>query len=732
MKPYGALSFARSPIERGYTNRILKINLSDRSLTVEEVPAEMRERFVGGRGYCVKLVFDATDTGTRFDSPDNVLALAGGPFCGETAFPGTGKFIAGAISPLTGTFCDSNVGGHFFALVKLSGFDAISIFGKAGAPVMVFIDGDGSEVRIQEAPREEASLLKAEEVFDQWKGQGERRNVAILTTGKGAATTYFGCLNSIYYDVKRKRCRSKQAGRGGMGTVMRDKGLWGIVVRNNTSKAVANRPAEIQRLRAAGNQLRDVIHEVDPKAMRMFAQGTTSLIDMMNASDILPVNNYQFGRSDESAKVSGEVFEKHFFQQGMPDGCFPGCTLACTKGCDGHVLTTGPLQGTTVAVDGPEYETAAAVTNLGIFDPHFMLDYSWYCDEYGMDTISAGVTIAFLQEAYERGYLTREDTDGLALEWGSVEAVSVLLHRMADGRGFASHAGRGVRYMKRWIAERCAARTGRAFEEVHGELSDFGMECKGLEFSLYVTKESLAQQGGYGFALKGAQHDEAWLIALDQIRNELPTFELKARALKWFPLFRTWFNVAGLCKLPWIDVRHPEAKNTAEPAKNLPTVAYYLELVNATLGERKTLEDLLLESERVYTLHKLFNLRRGCGTREHDRIPLRAMAPVFLNEFLSRKAYYEKVLKETTGQDLSHKTDAEKLRMLQEHRRAQYEKLSEAVYAEKGYDSDGIPLRSTLMRLGFHEPEYLALVDRACGQGRAQPPVPVSAKKLAN
>jgi aldehyde:ferredoxin oxidoreductase len=350
-----------------------------------------------------------------------------------------------------------------------------------------------------------------------------------------------------------------------------------------------------------------------------------------------------------------------------------------------------------------------------------------------MDTISTGVTIAFLQEAYERGYLTREDTDGLALEWGSVEAVSLLIHRMAEGKGFAGHAGRGVKCMKSWIAERCAARTGRASEEIRRELSDFGMECKGLEFSLYVTKESLAQQGGYGFALKGAQHDEAWLIALDQIRNEMPTFELKAKALKWFPLFRTWFNVAGLCKLPWIDVRHPEAKNTAEPAKNLPTVAYYLDLVSATLGEPRTLEDLLLESERVYTLHKLFNLRQGCGARKDDRIPLRAMAPVFLNEFLSRKAYYEKVLKEFAAEDLSQKTDAEKLRMLQEHRRAQYEKLCDAVYAEKGYDASGIPLRSTLVRLGFLEPGYLAIAERACSQGSAaQRLVPVGTKKLAN
>jgi len=712
MKVFASLHYTPVRPEKGYTDRILRIDLSQNHLSIWEVPEEMRRRFVGGRGYCLRLVFDGTHAGTRHDSPENVLALAGGPFCGETAWVGTGKFIAGTISPLTGSFCDSNVGGHFFPLVKLSGFDAVSITGKSAAPVMVLVDGDRGEVEIVEAPSAHGSLLEAETLLEGWKGEGDVRNVAFIATGKGAGTTLFGCINSVYYDVKRKRCRSKQAGRGGTATVMAGKGLWGMVVRNNRSRAQANRPAAIEGVRWAGNALRKVIREEDPKAMRMFAQGTTSLMEMMNAVECLPINNYQYGRSEETVKVSGDVFEQRYFNQGMPDGCYPGCNLACTKGCDGFTLETGPFKGRTVAVDGPEYETAAAVTNLGIFDPAFMMEYSWYCDEYGIDTISAGVTMAFLMEAWERGYLTAEDTGGLELKFGSREAAAALLHDMAEGTGFGPRAGTGVRLLKAWIAERAAARQNRSAPEIVRELARFGMECKGLEFSLYKTKESLAQQGGYGFALKGAQHDEAWLIALDQVRNEMPTFEDKARALLWFPLFRTWFNVAGLCKLPWIDVRHPEARHTDEPAKNMPTVAYYLEMVNSTLGTNKTIEDLLRESERAYTLHKLFNLRQGFGTREHDAIPLRAMSPVFPNEFQSRREYYEKKLTEA-GLDLQGKTDEEKLRLLQEFRRAQYEKLCDVVYAEKGYDADGIPLKSTLLRLGFQEPHYLAILEQA-------------------
>jgi aldehyde:ferredoxin oxidoreductase len=713
MKTFGSIQYTPAKVEKGYTDRILRIDLSSHTLSVEEVPEEMRRRLVGGRGYCLQLVFDGTVEETRYDSPENILALAGGPFCGETAYVGTGKFIAGTISPLTGTFCDSNVGGHFFPLVKLSGFDAVAISGRSADKVMVLIDGDRGEVRIQEAPSEHGSLLEVDDLLEAWKGEGQVRNVAILTTGKGAENTWFGCLNSIYFDPKRKRGRAKQAGRGGTGTVMTAKGLWGIAVRNNRSKSLANLPVDVERLRKVGNRLRGVIREVDPTALRMAKQGTTSLIDMMNAAHILPINNYQYNQSEETAKISGDVFEKEYFEQGVPDGCFPGCNLACTKGCDAHVLTTGPHAGRKVAVDGPEYETAAAITNLGIFDPVYIMDYAWYCDEYGVDTISAGVTMSFLFEAFEQGLLTEEDTGGLPLRWGEPEEVSALFHAMCEGKGFGKVAGHGIRFLKGWVAERAAERTGRDAQEILGELSKFGMECKGLEFSMYGTKESLAQQGGYGFALKGPQHDEAWLISLDQIRNEMPSFEQKARALNWFPLFRTWFNLAGLCKLPWIDVRHPEAQFTEIPARNIPTAEYYVELVNATLGTEKTLDDLVLESEVSYTLHKLFNLRQGVGSRKDDTIPLRAMAPVYMNEFLDRKEYYEKYLTESASMDIQGKTDDEKLELLQEFRRLQYQKLCDAVYEAKGWDQDGIPRKSTLMRLGFHDTRYVEIVDRA-------------------
>lgn len=709
-----SIDYQKVKVVKGYTDRLLEIDLTTKKMNIKEIPLETKKIFLGGRGYCLKLVYDGTSASTRYDSPENVLAFAGGPFCGESGFAGTGKFIIGSISPLTKTFCDSNVGGYFFPLVKNAGFDAISITGKSEQNVIVFIDDEKGTISIQDAPETESAIFEAEKLIDMWRGDSKPSSVSFVNGGIGSKNTNFGCINSIYYDVRRKRCRAKQAGRGGMGTIMREKGLWGLVVKSDLTKGASNQPVDKTRLREAGKNLRNVLRERDPKELRLAKQGTTSLLDIMNANEILPVNNYKFGSDDREKEISGKIFESRIFGQKHPDGCFAGCNLACTKGCEQHTLTTGPFAGETVAVDGPEYETAAAVTNLGIFDIPAILEYAWYCDEYAIDSISTGVGIAFLIEAYHQGHLTKEDTDGLELKFDDKDTLFNLLHKMASGEpGFPKKVCRGIRYMKGWIADRASSRNGHSRSDVLKELDQFGMETKGLEFSMYITKESLAQQGGYGFALKGPQHDEAWLIALDQIKNEMPTFEQKASALRWFPLFRTWFNIVGLCKLPWIDVRHPDAAATEDPSKNMPTVELYLELVNSTLGTEKTLDDLLTESERSYLLHKLINLRQGFGTREHDKIPLRAMAPVFLDEFNNRKEYYKAYLRETVGIDVASKSDEELLKALQDYRKNQYEILTDSVYKEKGYDKNGVPTDETLTRLGFDDEEYFEIVKEA-------------------
>ena len=224
-------------------------------------------------------------------------------------------------------------------------------------------------------------------------------------------------------------------------------------------------------------------------------------------------------------------------------------------------------------------------------------------------------------------------------------------------------------------------------------------------------QQPLAQQGGYGFSLKGPQHDEAWLIFIDQLYKEIPTFKMKAAALKWFPLIRTWFNAVGLCKLPWIDVRHPEAANTENPAQNYPTLEYYAQYLNSTTGSNKTIKDILEDSERLQLLQKLINLRHGKGTRSSDQIPLRAMGPAYINEYKARADYYDLWLKDHTGEEELPKDQKDRHHNLMELRRQAYQRLCDAVYQEKGYTSEAVPFPETLERFSLMDDQALALLE---------------------
>ncbi len=689
----------------GYTDRILRVDLGKQEITIQELPPDFKNKYVGGRGYALKLIWDGTTRETHYDSPENILVMSSGPLGNEPAFPGTGKFIVGTISPLTDTFIDSNIGGHFGPILKRAGFDALAVSGISKKDVVILVDGDAQTISIAEAPAydkeiDDGALSFGERLLKDVNNGELSDSLAAVTAGKGACNARFGIVNSLFFDVRRKRIRSKQAGRGGTGTVMRYKRLRGVVARSSLSVVNGNNAIDKEGVRQAGSKLKAVVSKCDTQQLNLSAWGTTGLSEYMDKFHLFPINNYQYGQSPESPRLFAQVFLDKYFSKKIPDGCYYGCNLACAKGSENVELTRGPKAGKVVNIDGPEYETVGAVSCMGIFDPQFVMEYNWYCDEYGIDTISTGVTISFFMECFQRGFLNADDV-GYELTFGNTEAVDRLLHEIADGRGFGKVVGQGIARGKKWVAQKHASRNGTSGDAVMAELNKFGMEVKGLEFSMYITKESLAQQGGYGFALKGPQHDEAWLIFIDQVHKELPTLEDKANALKWFPLIRTWFNATGLCKLPWIDVRNPEAASTAEPSKNLPTLAYYLAYLNATTGSNKTLQDVLDDSERLYVLQKLINLRHGKGTRASDQIPWRAIGPAYFNEYEARAEYYDEWLKQQLGDNKIPASPEQRHELLMKKRVEAYQHLCDIVYEKKGFTSEGIPKHETVEKFGL-------------------------------
>jgi aldehyde:ferredoxin oxidoreductase len=468
-----------------------------------------------------------------------------------------------------------------------------------------------------------------------------------------------------------------------------------------------NHPVDANRIRRAGGELTREVILFDKSQCHMREVGTAHLTEIMDDYDLLPVHNYRFGSHPETHRIASDKF-KAVFTQGVADGCSLGCDMACAKAVDGHVLRTGPDQGKSVVVDGPEYETVSCCgSNLGIFEPWAIVEINYYCDQYGLDTISFGTLMAFVMECYEAGVLDKKRTGGLELGFGAVEGTLEVLHQMARGEGFGAIAGQGVRRMKQILAERFGA--DPAF------LQDIGMEAKGLEYSGYISKESLAQQGGYGIALKGPQHDEAWLIFMDMVNKQIPTFEDKAEALHYFPMWRTWFGLNGLCKLLWNDVEPEDNAESEAPAKVPKHVQGYCEFVAGMTGKEVTPDDLITQSERVYNFQRIFNLKMGYGRREHDAIPHRAQGPVTAEEYESRQERYDKQLKEEAGLDPERMSLDEKRAALRKHREERYEKLLDAVYQRRGWTRDGIPTIAKARALGIDKVEGLVELLRANG-----------------
>jgi len=691
-------------VDKGYTNRTLYVNLSENAIKEKPVTQMMKDKFIGGKGFGLWYLWNAVTPKTRWNDPENEIVIAAGPVAGITQYPGAGKSLVVTLSPLTDLPMDSNVGGYFGPLLKFSGFDALELQGKADKDVIVFIDGNKGIVRIEEAPLEAIdSHVLAEQLTDMYaESEADKRNVSVVSAGTAANYSNIGLLNFSFYDVRRKAARLKQAGRGGIGRVFRDKKIKALVVRFEGIKGNLNNPVDQGTLNRTGIKFHKEMHDLDDKQNRMRQIGTANIIEVMDKYDLLPTHNYKFGGHPDTYKISSKVFTAKV-TQGMPDGCWYGCSMSCAKAVDNFELKTGPYKGQKVIVDGPEYENAAALgPNIGIFDPDVILELNFYCDTYGLDTISFGTMTAFIMECYENGILNKERTGGLELNFGNSEAALELIHRIARGEGFGKIAGQGVKKMKEYFIKEYAA------DPVF--LNDIGMEQKGLEFSEYMPKESLAQQGGYGLTNKGPQHDEAWLIFMDMVNNQIPTFEDKAEALHYFPMFRTWFGLNGLCKLPWNDITPADNKYTDEPAKIPEHVQNYVDIYNAVTGSNIDKHELIIQSERVYNFQRVFNIRMGKGKRIHDRIPYRAMGPVTVEEYESRQERYDNQLKELLGFDPSGKTTEEKMEVLRKYREDQYEKLTDAVYFRRGWTMDGVPTVEKLQKLGMDLPEVIEVV----------------------
>ena len=815
--------------DAGNQDRLIKTSKGDRGVVVGEktVTDFMKEKFTGGKGFGLYHLWKAVNPDTKWDAPENDIVISPGPLAGITQYPGAGKSLVCSISPLTGIPIDSNVGGYFGPFLKFAGFDILELQGRAEDDVIIFIDGNDHTISIETAPDEALdSHILCEQLCEMYASdESDRENISVVASGRAAKNSFISSLNFTFWDKRRGCVRMKQAGRGGIGTVFRHKGIKAIVIRYRGVHGGLNDPANKGLLNTAGVRMHKEIVHNDGQQNKMRNIGTASIIDVINRYDLLPTHNFQYGSHPETPKISSSVFIEKYVTQNVPDACWYGCSMSCSKASDNLELRTGPYKGMKVCADGPEYENAAGLgANVGCFDPHWVLEANFYCDTYGLDTISMATMTAFAQECYQRGIINLDDTEGLDLRWGNGYALTELMHQMVEGDGFGMIVGKGIRQQKRIFAERfgnvaqeyehmlegklwsctakpapeepvpttrtnerlasceflknegyddekvlasirgtmlensgayndsaflarperwpaiegipvigcdeieswpagkpyysndpvCAYSNGRPWvkmtAEQISEMESFAMENKGLEYSEYLMKESLAQQGGYALCNKGPQHDEAWLIFMDLVSNQIPTFEDKAEALHYFPLFRTWFGLLGLCKLPWVDIVPPNNKYAAEPAKIPEHVNNYLDIYEGVTGFRHDEASLIRQSERVYTFQRIFNLRMGGGQRKHDIPPARSLGPITVDEYLSREERFDKQLKDIVGVDPAGKSTEDKIDALMRYRWGRFQRLVDAVYKRRGWTPGGIPKVEKLVELGIDLPELVKAV----------------------
>ncbi len=700
-----SFGYTWKPMSKGYSDQSLYINVSDRRFEVREISPETKEKFIGGKGYGLRMLWDAITPQTKWTDSENEIVISGGPCCGITQYSGSGKSIVVALSPQTERIIDSNVGGHFGPHLKIAGFDALELQGISDKDVIIFLDGVNHKVEIFEAPAELAydSHILGEELHEMFAdSEKDRINVSVVSSGKAAEHSLIGMLNFTFYDMKRGKVRLKQAGRGGIGTLMRQKNVRAIVAKVPRVTGNLNNVVDLESIQERGKRFNKEMRDLDDVQCQMRKVGTAHLMGVLEKYDILPVMNFKYGDHKDCPKIDLEVW-KQYFTQGVPDGCWIGCNMSCAKGVDDFELRTGPYKGSKVIVDGPEYENAAALgSNIAVFDPLSIIEQNFYCDTYGVCTITWGNIVGFLMECWDNGILNAERTGGVDISWGNGDASLELLHQMARGEGFGVLAGNGVRWLKKYFIE-----NGWGDPKF---INDIAMENKGLEYSMYLSKESLAQQGGYAMTNKGPQHDEAWLIFMDMVNNMIPTFENKAEALHYFPMFRTWFGLAGFCKLCWNDVEPADNAKHPEPNKVPEHVDNYVTIFKAVTGREFDKEEMIKMSERVYNFQKIFNIRMGFGLREHDAQPYRACGPVTAEEYLSRQERYDKQLAEIYSIDPTTLTLEEKMAKLREYREDRYEKLLDAVYFRRGWNKNGVPTIEHLQKIGMDLPELIEVV----------------------
>ncbi len=555
----------------GYHAKLLWIDLTNRRTQVVPLGSRLAADYIGGRGLGTRILYDRTAPGADPLSPATPLIFAAGPLNGTSA-PLAGRYEVVTRSPLTGTVLSSNSGGRFAVDLKQAGYDAVVIEGAADAPCIIWIDDGQVEFR-------DASHLWGADTHE----TTERIRAETHPKAGVACIGPAGEQGVLFASVMNDRDRA--AGRGGAGAVMGAKRLKALVVHGSQRTPVADPDGFAQAREAARVAIAE--HPVTKNSLKEF--GTAVLVHLINEYGGLPTRNFQEGYFPDAASISGETIKETIFEKSV--GC-ANCFVAC-----GRATRTSHHSG-----EGPEYETVWALGPMcGVRDLETIAEANYRCNELGMDTITAGSTIACAMELWERGAFDSAMQAqimadlGTDLSFGNGQAMRRCVELMGRREGIGALLAEG--------SARLAARFG---------FPDLSMSVKGLEIPAYDPRAFRAMGLAFATSSRGGCHLRAYMIGPEALATpgSVDRFSAagKAELVKLYQDLSSVIDSMGACIFTSFAL-NPD---------------HYARLLETVTGVERTTGEMLAAGERIWNLERLFNLREGF-TRADDTLPLRIL-----------------------------------------------------------------------------------------------------------
>ena len=611
----------------GYAGKILEVDLRSGKIGIVSIEEEDRRHFLGGSGLAAKIFFDSFNPRVDPLSPENSLILMAGPLVG-TQFPGTSRFAVCGRSPLTGIWGEGTCGGNFGPELKFAGLDGI-VF-KAASPKPVYLSIEDDEIELRDAG--DLWVMDNYVLTDLLKERhGKEKRPKVLSIGPaGENLVKFAAICNDRGDF---------IGRTGMGALMGSKRLKAIVVKG-TKKVNISHQQEYDTLRKRLiEKSRDAM-----VAQSLRSMGTDASMDLGMMTGDVPIKNWTIGEDLQlSANLGGPAMTEKYLTR---NHACSFCPIACKRmvKVDNGAFKTeeGP---------GPEYETCCAFGTLIMNDNLAgVIKANEWCNRYGMDTISCGATIAFAMEAFEKGIITRRDTNGIDLTWGNIDGVIELLHRIAKKEGIGAVLSEGSR--------EAAKKLGKGAEA-------FAVEVKGLEAPMHDPRGFHGMGLAYVTSIRGACHLMHLALPVEQGISPFTeaglqenyvgqTNEGKAEMIKLCEDLGLTLNSLVICEfVAWTL-----------------SVNDLVEMVRVVTGFDFTLKDLLACGERTWLLKRGLGNMMGVRAKD-DRLPERILTP----------------LKE--GAAAGSVPDVEKL--LREY------------YEVRGLDKNGKPKKEVLIKVGLED-----------------------------